>query len=118
MLESSIRPDAISPMRADRAAAWWVLMISSRSREKLPSSVAVEPRASAEAMDSDNNRPGCAKAGRTIATARASDSMMTSAPAGTRAIAVRGEDAACGLGFPRCESLPSPAMIPFEGLFH
>src|ERR1700719_3351116 len=55
-----------------------LLMISSRSRPKSPSSVTVEPCASARAIDSESRRPGCGPAERSTATGRMPFSMTTS----------------------------------------
>src|SRR5437763_10544530 len=64
----------------------WLLTPSSTSRPKFPSSVTVEPWASASAIDSERGRPGPAdSAGRTTATGRASISITISAPSRTRA---------------------------------
>src|SRR5208282_169298 len=67
-----------------------LLMISSRSAAKSGSSVGSYPSslacASAKAMHSEIGRPRTASAGRTTAMALASRSMMTSAPARTRAM--------------------------------
>ena len=65
----------------------WLLMTASRSRPKSPSNVTVEPRASADARDSESRRPGpgWVAARRTTAMARASESITTSSPARTRA---------------------------------
>ena len=62
-------------------------MTASRSRPKSPSNVTVEPRASADARDSESRRPGpgWVAARRTTAMARASESITTSSPARTRA---------------------------------
>src|SRR5712692_9637929 len=62
----------------------WLLTTTSRSRPNSPSRVALEPRAFAKRSDSDSRRTWCA-AGRITATASASRSITTSAPARTRA---------------------------------
>ena len=113
MLESSIRPTRSVPCgRVERLAVGVDDLL--KSREKLPSSVALEPSVSAEAMDSDNSRPGRAKAGRTTATARASDSMMTSAPARTRAITPAKSRAASAS---EMRIVAIPTMIPSKASF-
>lgn len=62
----------------------WLSMAASTSFAKSPSSVTVDPCASARAMDSERNRPGSGFEGRTATTTGSCPSMTISAPARAR----------------------------------